>query len=115
MVTRCAFLLVQTLAAANLLGAIQKQADDLDTEINESSTHTSEVIQKFIEDDISLVLVLLVATVLAVLAWMLCPFRSVCECEPPKGELDNPLMHEEMESSAQSLRRRMRSGFPLSA
>jgi len=115
MVKGCAIVLVLTLAAADFLEAIQKQADDLDTEINESSTHTSEVIQQFIEDDISLVLVLLVATVLAALAWMLCPFRSVCECEPPKGELDNPLMHEEMESSAQSLRRRVRSEFPLSA
>ena len=106
-------LMALSLVGPRLTSAIQKLNDDETTEINESSSHTSEVIQKFIEDDISVILILLAVTVLAALAWMLCPFHTMCECEPGKSGLGSPLMHEEMETTAQSLRRRARSSGPL--
>lgn len=104
-----------SVAAQGFLSGIQKPSDDLETDnINESETHTSEVIHRFIDDDISLVLVLFVATMIAVLAWILCPFRSMCDCDPPKIDLEDPLMHDRMETSRDAFRRKAYAhSYPL--
>ena len=93
--------------AEGVIGGIQKPSDDTETEeINESEAHTSVVIHRLISDDISLILVLLVTTLIVVMAWILCPFRSVCDCQPPRDGLEDPLMHDRMETAKQAIRRK---------
>lgn len=107
-------LFVLSLTGFRVLHAIQKQSDDLTTDINESSAHTSEVLHHFIDDDLSLILFLLVLTLLAVLVLTCCPtLASVPQSSHTSSsescDIDHPLMHEEMETTAQSLLRRLNS------